>query len=76
MVMNLPAAINIFKRILLFIRSAVNLQFYEKEINNWPSLFIVLRKNNCHFQFTERQFHWLSESKKIKNRNNKFRFFL
>ena len=26
------------------------------------SLFIVLRKTNRHFQLTERQFHWLSES--------------
>ncbi|HEY5772409.1 MAG TPA: hypothetical protein VIS75_07270 [Chitinophagaceae bacterium] len=26
------------------------------------SLFIVLRKSNRHFQLTERQFHWLSES--------------
>jgi hypothetical protein len=26
------------------------------------SLYVVLRKSNRHFQLTERQFHWLSES--------------
>jgi hypothetical protein len=29
------------------------------------SLYVVLRKSNRHFQLTERQFHWLSESKQV-----------